>query len=266
MAAKQSSAGVAPSAISVMELDVGVATCLIRGTSPLIFNRMAEKAKRELLLPKGRKTAADKAQNLKHNPVEEFRNSVYRRHAAVEGPTTLIFPAPAFKGCMATAALEVPGMKKAQIGRLVWVEGTHVDIYGVPELFMSVVRSADMNRTPDIRTRAILREWACEVTLRFARPTLTAQGVATLLAAAGMICGVGDFRQERGKGNYGQFELVGSDDAEYQRIVRDGGREEQDAALDAATPYDADAEEMLAWFNDEIASRGRSDQITKKAA
>lgn len=257
MASKQATTSPDGGAISVMELKTGVVTCLVRGTSPLIFNRMAEKAKRELLLPHGRKTAADKAQNLKHNPVEEFRASVYRR-ADDDGPTRLVFPAPAFKGCMSTAALEVPGMKKAQIGRLVWVDGYSVDIYGIPQLFMSVVRSADMNRTPDIRTRAILRNWCCAVTLKFVQPTLTAQAVATLLQAGGLVVAVGDFRQEKGKGNYGQFQIVNPDDAEFQRIVEHGGREAQDKALEAALPYDHESEELLDWYRSEIQRLGRA--------
>ena len=56
--------------ISVLKIQQGVVEFCLLGTSPLIFNRMAEKAKRELLMPKGRKTAADRAQSLKHQPVE----------------------------------------------------------------------------------------------------------------------------------------------------------------------------------------------------
>ncbi len=259
MAVKKASTAAESGAITITGIDVGVVTCLIKGTSPLIFNRMAEKAKRELLLPKGRKTAADKAQNLKHDPIQEFRSSVYQRDAAIGGPTRLILPSPAFKGAMSTAALETPGAKKAQVGRLVWIEGTHVDVYGVPELLMSVVRSADMNRTPDIRTRAILREWACAINVRYAQPTLNRTAIATLLAAAGIIVGVGDFRQEKGKGNYGQFTLVNQDDEGMLRIMKGGGRKEQDEALEAALPYDAESAEMLEWYTAEVARRGRKE-------
>ena len=109
-----------PESITIQGVDVGAMEVCILGESPLIFNRMAEKAKRELLLPKGKKTAADRAQSIKHDPIAEFRASVYQRKG--DGPTRLIFPAPAFKGAMASAALETPGAKKAQIGRLAWVE------------------------------------------------------------------------------------------------------------------------------------------------
>ena len=185
---------------------------------------MQEKAKRELLLPAGRKTAAFKAQNIKHDPIAEFRGSVYR-WAGDDHPTRLKFPAPAFKGALASAALEVPGAKKAQIGRLVWVEGFSVDIYGTPELLMSVVRSADIAKTPDIRTRAILPEWCCRLVINYIRPTLTQQALAVLLQWSGLVIAVGDFRQEKGKGSYGQFRLVNEDDPEFRRIVETGSRE-----------------------------------------
>lgn len=243
--------------ISVLEISTGSVDFYVVGTAPLIFNRMAEKAKRELLLPKGRKTAADRAQNLKHNPMEEYRASVYRNEGT-KVATRLCFPAPAFKGAMATAALDLPGTKKAEIGRLTWIKGYSVDIYGVPQLFMNVVRSADINRTPDIRTRAIVPAWACRVEAHFVRPKLNIGAVANLMAAAGITCGIGDFRQEKGKGSFGQFRLAEADDAELVEIMKNGGRAAQDAALGKPRCYDAESEELLSWFSAEVVKlRGR---------
>jgi hypothetical protein len=245
--------------ISVLEITQSDIEFCVLGTSPLIFNRMSEKAKRELLLPKGRKTKADRSQSLKHEPVEEFRASVYRR-IDDGGPTRLVFPSTAFKGAMAAAALDLPGARKSEIGRLVYVVGDKVDIYGVPKLLMSVVRSADPNKTPDIRTRAIVAEWACRVRVRFVMPRLREQTVANLLAASGVTVGVGDFRQEKGKGSYGQFSLVGAEDADFARIVAAGGREAQDDGLARPEPYDLETEELLSWFGAEIV------QLTGKKA
>src|SRR5579863_7996326 len=104
MATKKSSEN---TEITVLAITTGSVKVGIIGTRPLIFNRMAEKAKRELLLPKGRKTAADRAATLKHDPISEYRNSVYR-YADDAHPTRLCFPAPAFKGAMMTAALDLP--------------------------------------------------------------------------------------------------------------------------------------------------------------
>lgn len=53
-----------------------VALCVL-GASPLIYNRQSEKAKRELLLPAVQKNRAAKRSELKHDPLLEYRNSVY---------------------------------------------------------------------------------------------------------------------------------------------------------------------------------------------
>lgn len=237
--------------ISVLEISQGEMTVALVGLSPLIFNRMAAKAQRELLLPRGRKTAADRAENLKHNPVDEFRDSVHRSKDD-KAPTRLLLPAPAFKGSMMTAALDLPGTRKTEIGRLVWIEGHQVPVWGKPQLHMSVVRMADIAKTPDIRTRAIVPEWATVITVRFVRPKLKEQAIINLLAAGGITCGVGDFRQEKGKGSFGQFRVAQMDDPDFLRIMGDGAREAQDAALKNPICYDAESEELLTWFSGEI--------------
>lgn len=234
-------------------MKVGSTTLWIRGTSPLVFNAMSAKARQELLYPKGRKTTADKARNIKHDPHIEYVNSTYRRLG--NGATRLVFPACAFKAAMCNAALEIPGAKKAQVGRLVWVEGTEVDVFGSPQLWMSVVRSADMNKTPDVRTRAILPQWACKVTIRFVMPTINATSVGMLLATAGMVIGIGDFRQEKGKGNYGQFEVVNPEDV--SEFCKSAGMAEQDAALKSPEFFDSETQELITWFDDERARRGQ---------
>lgn len=250
----------------ILPISEGQTSIAIVGTSPLIFNRLAH-GRKELLFPSGgRKTAADRAGSLKHDPINEFRESVYRNHDG--GATRLKFPCPAFKGAVMTAALDLPGTKRTEIGRLVWVDGTHVDIYGVPEMFMSAVRNSDINRTPDIRTRAICPRWACVISLHFVRPKLTGASIADLVAAAGIIAGIGDFRQEKGKGSFGQFRIAGSarspaemlkhaPDPEFRDVVRNGGVSAQDAALRHPRCYDADTAELFAWFEAEIKRRDR---------
>src|SRR5690606_32985291 len=104
--------------------------------------------------PKGRKTAAEKASSLKHDPLQEFADSPYIDEDE-SAPTYLQHLSSAFKNALKGAALDLPGANKSQIGRLTWVNGERVGIYGVPQIFCSVTRSADMNRTPDVRTRAI---------------------------------------------------------------------------------------------------------------
>jgi len=237
--------------IEIEPLRVGRVKVWIKGRTPLICNRMSAKAKRDLLAGSRRKTKAEKEQNQKHDPKAEFLDSFERR--AGKGPTRLVFPAPAVKGSMANAALETKGTSKTQVGRLVWVEDQRVDLYGVPQLFMSVVRSADMNRTPDIRTRAILAEWCMPVSIAFVTPQLSEQAIYQLLSNGGIIMGIGDFRQEKGKGNYGQYQLA--TEADCKAIIAAGGQKQQDEALRDITCFDEDSAELLRWHSEEMRKR-----------
>lgn len=246
--------------ISVMEIKKGEIEFLIKGTSPLIFHRMSEKVKQELLFPKGRKTAADKATSVKHNPIEEFRSSVYRSKS---NETALMIPSMMFKAAISNAALDIPGATKAQIGRLVYVLNDEIPVYGIPQLLMSVTRSSDMNRTPDIRTRAIMPKWACKICMQYIKPNISEQSIINLMAAAGVITGIGDYRQQKGKSSYGQFELVGSNDEGYADIMKYGGRNKQLLALESPDFYDYDSEDLYTWFYDEFKARKGENEVLK---
>src|SRR5690554_3872389 len=110
--------------LHVDALRQGRVTLRLIGTTPLYFNAMSAKAKRTLLIGGGRKTAAEKKE-LKHNPLQEFRDSVYKLPS---GPTLLGFPAPGVKGAMATAALETPGVTKTSVQRLIFLPQEKVNV------------------------------------------------------------------------------------------------------------------------------------------
>lgn len=232
------------------------------GDSPIIMNRLAEKAQRQLLLPGAPKNRTEKAQTLKHYPLEEYRSSPHRINDA-KAPTLLAMPATAFKGALRNVALEMPGVNKTQLGRLTYIAAEMVGIYGVPQLLMSVVRSADMNKTPDIRTRAILPRWAATFDISYVAPTLTATAIMNLMANAGMIIGVGDWRPEKGAGAYGRFRLVCPDDSEFSAIVKGGGRKQQEAALNKPEFFNEDTRELYDWCAGEVERRGRAAEQPK---
>ncbi len=240
--------------ISILEVNQGELDVAIVGVSPLVYNAMSEKAKGQLLFPAPKKNAAEKAATMKHEPLEEYRNSVYK-HRENNLPTRLSCPSVWFKKAMASAALDIPGAQKSQIGRLVWVSGQYSNVYGVPQIYSTIVRMQDTARTPDVRTRAILPEWAVRVTLRYMQPILKEQTIANLLAAAGFTQGVGDGRQQKGSLSFGQFRLCSIDDPDYVRIVKTGGRAAQDSALLAPESYDEETDRLLKWFEEERVRR-----------
>jgi hypothetical protein len=241
--------------IDIVQIEKATMDFFILGTSPLIMNRMSQKVWHELLAPKGKKNAAEKASTLKHDPLQEFRDSPYRM-ADPDAPTLLGILPTAFKRAMGTAALDLPGTQKTQILRLIYVHGEMTPVFGIPKVFMAITRSADIKKTPDVRTRAILPEWACKISISFTKPLLRDQAIANLLGAAGVNSGVGDWRQEKGSGSYGAFAVVGPDHPDFQRIVSTQGRQAQAEALDNPVAHDDETSEMLAWFDVEIKRRG----------
>lgn len=240
----------------VILVEQGRLTVNIVGTSPLIIHRLSDKARQELLLPAGRKSTAEKSVSLKHDPVAEFQASPYMLN---EGPSLLALTSTTFKAAMGTAALDLPGPTKAKIGRLVYVENDYVPIFGLPKLFMSIVRSADMNRTPDVRTRTIVPEWACELSIAYVEPVIKPVSIYRLLVAAGITAGVGDWRPQKGKGAYGRFTITQEGDENwerFQRIIADGGRIPQQVAMANPEAYDSETEELLSWYMDTAKDRG----------
>jgi hypothetical protein len=248
----------------ILEVSTGSFTACILGTTPLIHNRMSFKVAQGLLFPR-KKTTHERATTLKHEPVEEFRASPYLLEDPKAG-TYLAVRAAAFKGAMRAAALDMPGAKKAQIGRLVRVEGELVEVYGIPLLKMDVVRSADMNRTPDIRTRAAMREWACRITVTFVKPLIRAQMIANLLAASGMIDGIGDGRSEKGALDYGSFRICDEHDADYQRIRSEGDRAVQVAYFERPVAYDEETQRLWSWFEAERIQRALIGDVVPRVA
>ncbi len=228
---------------------------VIVGTTPLLLNRLSEKARRQLLMPSPRKNQAERAGSLKHDPLEEYRSSVYRTKGDDAG-TRICFPGGGVRRAIATAALDTPGATKAQVGRLVKVLEYDLEVYGVPKISCMIVRMADVKRTPDVRTRAILPKWCADLTVQFAHPVFKERAVLNLLATAGDFVGIGDGRPEKGSSlTFGCFRITTADDPEVIAIKAEGGREAQDEALESPTAYDLETEGLLTWFHEEVERR-----------
>lgn len=231
------------------------ATLFLRiiGTQPLFQNRMANKVKGGLLVGGGKKTKAERV-NIKHHPFEEFRNSA---EILKDGPTALGLRVTAIKAAMATAALVTAGLTKTEAQRLIFMPGDLTALYGTPQLRMDVVRSADMNRTPDIRTRAFLPKWGAEIEIQYVVPQFSVNSIATLLCNAGVVVGVGDYRQEKGKGGFGVFRVLGEGqkDEEWDDLVKNHGRMKQLAALAKPEYADQDTADLMEYYESEVTRR-----------
>lgn len=240
--------------VQILQIEKASATFYVLGRTPLVMNRMMKKAREQLLLPPRRRNKIELETTLKHDPIAEFNEAIYRcRDSAA--PTMIHLPNGCFKKAIAQAALDIPGATKAQVGRLVSILDPTVHLYGTPYLYMDVVRLAGPSHAPDIRTRAAFPQWACKVTVGYIRKLIRERDVVNLFAAAGIITGIGDGRTERGSRDNGQWELVGKDNPEWKAIVSQQARKAQEQAMAKAMPWDADSEELLSWYRAEIIRR-----------
>lgn len=257
MKKKQESASIEVNEINMEEIRFNVL-----GTSPMIMNRFSQKAWQELLLPTARQSKATLESKLKHDPPAEFRGALYRNRSP-KTPALIHVPNGAFHGAIAQAGVDMPGAAKAKLERLTSVVDVNINLFGVPYLFMAMVRNSDMNRTPDVRTRPIFPDWACTVTVRYVKQLITQQTIANLFGAAGVIVGIGDWRPQKG-GSYGTWTLVSDSNAAFKSIVSKQGRKAQQAAYDNPVCFDTDSEELMAWFTAELSRRERDDGPKKK--
>ena len=244
----------AESEIVIPELRMGITRLRIIGQTPLFQNRMSAKAKQTLLVGGRKKTSADRAK-LKHDPLAEYRDSMEKFPGG--DPTMLGCRVVSLKAAMCTAALETAGITKTSAQRLIFMPGDLVPLYGTPMLRMDVVRSADINRTPDVRTRAFLPKWGAEFEIRHVLPQMTPYSVATLARNAGLLVGLGDFRQEKGKGSFGSFRVLAEDqeDAEWDDLIANHGAEAQAKAIDDPELADDDTRELWEFYGDESQRR-----------
>jgi hypothetical protein len=258
-----------PTTIEIPPLKFGKTPVRLLGTQPLIMNRMSEGSKHELWLPGGKKNSAERAATLKHDPYYEFRESMYRTKDD-NAPTRLVFPARGFKKALEDATVDIPGIAKAEVRRLVSVKGitgrTTVSIYGIPKIFIAMVRNSDMNHTPDYRTRAIIEEWAAEISVEYLQNKLTLQSLMNLLGGAGELQGVGDNRPGKSGGENGRFVFADTNLEAFMLLKENYGRDAQDEAIRTPVACGCDENEsadMLTWFDLEVARREKDSLVEK---
>jgi hypothetical protein len=239
-------------------LERGEIEVFLIGTSPILLNRLSEKARHELLLPKGRKTETEKKTSLKHDPLEEYRASCYRDKDP-KGPTEIQLVACSIKHAMASVALDMPtSLEKTKLERLITAPEERIALYGVPMLHMDAVKQSGKTRAPDIRTRAIIPHWACHLRIQYLMPILNEKETVKLLQLAGFIRGIGEKRPGKGAGNFGTWEAVKSSDPKYLAIMKNGGRKAQLAALETPDFYDQESRELFEWYNETTKARNIS--------
>jgi hypothetical protein len=249
---------------AMVRLSSGETTINIVGTAPLLMERFSNKTWQQLLQPGPKMNQAEKAQKLKHNPLEEMQSACYVNRDPTR-PTLFHLPTGMLHGAAASIAVDIPGAAKAQIERLTSVIDLNIDLYGIPTMHMAMVRNSGMNRTPDVRTRPAFKEWCASFTVRYARPLLTMNNIADLYVSAGDFIGIGGWRPQKG-GSYGRWCLATENDNDFKSIRKHGARKAQLLAYNDPKAFDEDTAELYAWYQEEVKRRDFSSQLGNDSA
>jgi hypothetical protein len=178
----------------------------IVGLTPLIMNRMTNKAREQIAEGQEEKKTPKKRQP--RTPHQDFLNSMHRhgKHYA--------FPASAFKKVMVNACgLFDKSVAKTFLRATVFVSGDltpeFVQITGTkPHMREDVVRRPPRIGKADIAYRGQFDEWGCTLTIRFLEGFITKEMILNLLAFGGISFGIGEMRpSSESCTSYGQFEL-----------------------------------------------------------
>lgn len=247
--------------IEVAPINMGVIDFHIVGRRPMVFNAMSAKAMRDLYDPTPALSKNQRNTRPKHDSYAEFINSAeVTRDPSF--PTFLHIPATKFKAALAGAALDQQGAKKAVIGRVAWVSSTledfpdRIPVYGIPHVRVDGVRNSGPDRTPDVRTRAILPEWTCSIRVEFMANVVNATSLVNLMANAGLSQGVNDWRPEKGSNTFGQFEVVNADDPRIKPLMLTAGRAAQLEAMDNPSAFNEESAQLFNWHQRRMVERG----------
>jgi hypothetical protein len=176
----------------------------IIGTTPLIMHRFAEKAKRQMLdAMQGKKTPKQSK-----DPEAEYQGAFYR----LKGDSGYGLPAVAFKQSMVGATRFFgKDVSMVLVRQTVFVHGDVgedgqmlVTIEGEPHMREDVVTVGRGGH--DLRYRPEFPEWRADLRITYVRASFTRGSVLSLLDAAGMGVGVGEWRPEK-NGDFGQFTI-----------------------------------------------------------
>ena len=184
--------------MSIPAMNIGSMVIKIEGTTPLIFHKWSEKAKKMILDKQMKK--AQKGREIR-NPEEEYEASFYRNSDG-----DIAFPALSIKPAMVDSARNLEGVTMSLLRGALFVKGDKDGL--IPVKYKTVEMRQDMVRvgmgTADLRFRGQVNDWSMELMVEFNADVLSPEQVVNLLQVAGFACGLGEWRPER-SGDFGRF-------------------------------------------------------------
>lgn len=197
----------APS-LTVPKLAVRQMLVPIVGTSSLIMHNFSAKSKKQML----DSMQGQKRQKTIREPEADYQEAFYRI-ADADGKDRYGFPAVGFKSAVVSAARFFDkSITMTTLRQLIFIEGVRTpgDAQELVEIFGSPVMREDVVRvgmgTADLRYRPEFPEWYATLSVKFIESSISQESVLSLLGAAGLGVGVGEWRPEK-SGQYGQFAI-----------------------------------------------------------
>lgn len=188
--------------LEVREFSIRNISIPITGISPLIVHRWSEKARKEIL-DKEMGKAKSRKREIKV-PKEDFEAAKHKSPLGWEG-----FPAAGFKAAMIRGAKSL-GMVMKDVQTAFFVkadcEQTQlIKINGAAQMREDMVRVG--NGGASVRFRPEYLKWDSELIIEFNEGSVSKEQILQLVRAAGYGCGIGEMRPEKGKFNYGRFDI-----------------------------------------------------------
>lgn len=199
----------------------------IIGLKPLIVHSWSQKAKVEML-QKQLKTVQGRGRDAR-KPEQDFIDSIYRMGKGKDGKERYGFPATGIKKSLLSAAHKDKGLAKSVALSSLWLDAEMVAVKtAVPNAICDLplvriwgdepVMREDMvrvgtglNKTASLAYRGQISRWAINIQGRFNVASMSAQALAFLVNDAGLACGIGEWRNEKG-GVFGAYKLANVDE------------------------------------------------------
>lgn len=196
--------------VQIESIDSETIQVPIVGTTPLIVHRFSEKAKRQMLDA----MTGKKSPKANKNPEAEYLSAFYELKDGRYG-----FPAIGIKQSMVGATrLFGKDVSMVLVRQTVFVHGEPgkdnqplIAVEGDPHMREDVVTVGRGGH--DLRYRPEFPEWRADIQITYVKASFTRGSVLTLLDAAGMGVGIGEWRPER-NGDFGTFKIDDTRDIE----------------------------------------------------
>lgn len=186
--------------IDVPELVPQLIKVKLKGTAPLIMHKFSQKAKMQMLAKQQKKVTEREIRD----PEKEYEESKY-----LTADGKLAIPALWVKLSIVDAVRNVDGLTMTLVRGAVFIRGDKDGL--VPVKYSEVRNREDIVRigkgSTDLRYRAELLDWECDIEMTFNPHVLSAEQVLNLLKIGGYSVGLGEWRPQR-NGDFGTFEVA----------------------------------------------------------